>query len=84
MAHAAHHPATDPPVKKRRVFLWFFLAVQALFVLWLVVGLSTANPQGDAEEVGTAIGAGIIVAVWVAVDFILGLTYLIYRLARRP
>ncbi|MFG2027011.1 hypothetical protein [Streptomyces sp. NPDC048825] len=37
----------------------------------------------DANDVGTAIGAGLILGLWVAVDFILGLTYLIYRLASR-
>jgi hypothetical protein len=37
------HPATRPPRKKRRVFLWVFLSIQALFILWLVVGLATTH-----------------------------------------
>lgn len=76
---------TDVQPRKKRVFLWFFLAVQAIFVLWLVVGLSTADTGGDAAaEAGTAIGAALIVTLWAVVDFILGVTYAIYRLARRP
>lgn len=29
--------------RKRRVFMWVFLAIQALFVVWLVVGLATTQ-----------------------------------------
>lgn len=104
------------PRKKRRVFLWIFLAVQALFILWLVVGLATVHTgpthaqlvQGcyhhawyplfksradcvqhyggalqDAGNTGKAIGAGLIVLLWVVVDFFLGVGYGVYRLARR-
>ena len=40
------------PKKKKRIFMWFFLAVQALFILWLVVGLTTADPAAQcATEV---------------------------------
>lgn len=28
------------PKKKRRVFMWFFLAVQVVFALWIIAGLS--------------------------------------------
>src|SRR6185312_11626421 len=31
------------PRRKRRVFLWVFLAIQALFVAWLVTGLATVH-----------------------------------------
>jgi len=102
--------------KKRRVFLWVFLAVQALFIAWIIVGVATVHTgptqaqltQGcynhnwyplfksqadcvqhyggalrDAGNAGKAIGVGIIIAFWVAVDVILGISYGIYRLARR-
>ena len=87
-----------PPRKRRRVFLWVFLAVQILFLIWVILGASTASgtPEGcrgltgedlklceDASDVGTTIGVGLIVAFWVAADFILALTYAIYRLASR-
>lgn len=38
---------------------------------------------GGAAKTGTALGAATIVIVWVVVDFLVGLTYGIYRLARR-
>lgn len=73
-----------PKEGKKRPFLWFFLAVQALFIVWLVFGLATANTGGDeAKEVGTAIGAALVFALWVGVDFILGVGYGIYKLATR-
>lgn len=84
---------TPKPRKRRRVFMWFFIAVQLLFLAGIVGGVSSANPEDcgslsaqmcqDATEVGTAIGVAIIIALWVAVDLILGVTYAIYRLARR-
>jgi hypothetical protein len=38
---------------------------------------------GGAGKVGTSIGAALIIVVWVIVDFLVGLTYGIYRLVRR-
>ncbi|MFD5652042.1 hypothetical protein [Streptomyces sp. NPDC127039] len=37
----------------------------------------------DASDVGTTIGVALIVALWAAVDIILGFTYVVIRLARR-
>ncbi len=37
----------------------------------------------DADDAGTAIGVGLVVALWAATDIILGFTYLVFRLARR-
>lgn len=104
------------PKRRKRIFMWTFLAIQALFVLWLVVGLATAHTTPDAAsvasgclhgawqglfksqhdcmvhyasglkqagEAGTAIGAGIIVALWVALDVILGIGRLVVVFARR-
>ncbi len=31
----------QPPRRKRRVFLWVFLAIQALFVIWVIAGAAT-------------------------------------------
>lgn len=87
---------TPAPVKRRRrVFMWTFLAVQALFVVWIVAGLASAGSDpstcgtlsakacSDAAAVGTGIGVMLIVGLWVAVDFILAVSYGIYRLATR-
>ena len=38
---------------------------------------------GGASKAGTAVGVGLIVVLWVVVDFLVGLTYGIYRLVRR-
>jgi hypothetical protein len=46
---------------------------QAQCVSWL----------GGAAKVGTGLGAIFIVIVWLVVDFLLGLTYGIYRLVKR-
>ncbi len=86
-----------PPRKRRRVFLWLFLAVQILFLIWVITGAASgsgasADCRGltgddlevceDASGVGTTLGVGLIVTLWAAVDIILGFTYLVIRLAR--
>jgi len=93
------HYAPQPPAparKKRRMFLWFFLAVQALFLIWIISGIAGASGDpsdcgslskeacNDAEAVGTGIGVFLVVVLWMVVDFLLGVGYAIYRLARRP
>ncbi|GGQ02760.1 hypothetical protein GCM10010233_18990 [Streptomyces pseudogriseolus] len=40
-------------------------------------------PGGDAGDAGAAIGAGLVVALWTAVDVIPGSTYGVHRLAAR-
>ena len=96
-----------------------FLAIQAVFLVWLIAGIATTGHSGadahtqavqwcsskanwqylytsqadcvthygnglnDASDVGKGIGVGIVIALWVAVDFFLGLGYGIYRLASR-
>ncbi|MGC5531740.1 hypothetical protein [Streptomyces sp. SR-10] len=91
-----HPPSTDVRKKHHRIFLWVFLAVQALFLVWIITGANSndhASCEGmvgdalttcqNAGDVGTAVGVGLIIALWVAVDIILGITYGVYRLARR-
>src|SRR4051812_20235928 len=86
---------TIQPKKKRRVFFWVFLAIQLIFVIWLIGGIASAGGTptdcgsldaqtcNDAQSVGTGIGVFLIVILWMAVDFIVGITYAIYRMARR-
>jgi hypothetical protein len=83
------------PRKKRPIFLWVFLAVQVLFVVWIISGVAGASGQPDtcegltpeqcnaAESVGTGIGVGLVVFLWVVVDFLLAVGYGVYRLAKR-
>ncbi len=39
---------------------------------------------GGASKAGTGIGAALVVVTWVVMDFLLTVTYGVYRLARRP
>jgi hypothetical protein len=84
------------PRKPRRIFMWVFLAIQVVFVYWVFVGSRSGDDKAcadltgdalklcqDAGDVGTFIGVGMIVGVWVAVDLILGISYAVYRFARR-
>ncbi|TDD90465.1 hypothetical protein E1293_03535 [Actinomadura darangshiensis] len=75
--------AGAPPAKHRhRVFPWVFLAVQIGFLIWIIAGVNDCN--GDSAcQVGSTIGVGLIIALWVAVDIILGFTYLVFRLFKR-
>jgi hypothetical protein len=111
----------DLPPRKRakRVFMWTFLVIQALFLIWIITGIAGNSGHYDpshaevlkgcshgawralfqsrhdcmvhyasglkqAGEAGTAIGAGLIVVFWVAVDVILGIGRIVVVLARRP
>jgi hypothetical protein len=81
------------PGRKRRVFLWFFAAIQLLFVLWIVTGAAagsspchglSAHACATAADVGHGVAIGVQVAVWAVADFLLAIIYGVYRLARRP
>lgn len=89
---------TPRPKKRRRVFLWLFLAVQILFLIWVIMGAASGSgtPEEcrdltgdalklceDAGDAGTTIGVGLVIGLWAAVDVILGFTYVVYRLAGR-
>ena len=71
-----------------KLFKYAFIAFNILMVIWLVVGMQGASEvfQGatsEAEQAGAAIGTGLgaamIVAIWIAGDFILGLFVLFTR-----
>jgi len=92
----AHTDTPAPPAKKkRRIFLWVFLAVQALFIIWIISGLASSGGDAtdcgslsqkacnDASDVGTGIGVVLIVVLWMVVDFFMAVIYGVYRLAKR-
>jgi hypothetical protein len=80
-----YSPAAEvQPKKKRRIFLWFFLAVQVIFLFWIITGVASGSENtSDAEDAGTAIGVFLIVVIWFFVDFFLAVIYGVYRLATR-
>jgi hypothetical protein len=104
------------PRKQRRVFMWTFLAVQILFLIWVVTGIATVhagpshtdlasacyhhswwplfksqadcvthygNALNDAGTIGKGIGLMLVIGLWLAADFILGIGRLIVLTARR-
>lgn len=86
---------TERPKKKRRIFMWFFIAVQVLFLVWIFsAGASGAGQPSDcgtlsadtcntASDIGTGIGVMLIIGVWIVADFLLALIYGVFRLAKR-
>src|ERR1700761_8401369 len=83
-------PSPQKPRKRRRIFLWFFLAVQAIFLIWIIAGAQAnhCSAQGSVSAngactAGTAIGVVLIIGLWVAVDVILGISYIIFRRSTR-
>ncbi len=96
MSTPIDQPQLAKPKKKRRIFLWFFLVVQLLFILWIGFGLSATNDPNTCDPVLTqsecdaaaGVGAGLaitaMVIMWMVVDFLLAVIYGMYRLARRP
>jgi len=72
-----------------RKFTWFILAVQALFVVWIISGVSSVSDSCsgltgsdlDICQAGTAVGAsigvGIILFLWAVVDVILIVIWLV-------
>lgn len=116
MTDAYAAPMVAKPKKKRRVFIWIFLAVQIIFIIWLIVGISTVhtgpthaqivsgcyngawkalfksqadcvthygNGLQEAGNTGKAIGAGLVVLIWVVVDVLMTLPWAIWRLSHR-
>jgi len=68
----------QPPRKRHRVFLWVFLAIQVIFLGWVIYA-GVSLPQS-----GPSNGLAIQIGLWVLTDLVLGVIYLIRQLPRRP
>jgi hypothetical protein len=77
-----------------RPFTWVILAINVLFLAWVIGGIASSAAGQDcgslsveactaAGQIGTGIGVALIIGLWVAVDLILGLLWLITRPKRR-
>jgi hypothetical protein len=85
-----------PPKQPHHWFLRIFIPVQLAFIAWIISGVSSASHAAagcqyltaaqcaNAAGAATAIGVGLIVALWAAVDVILGIGYGVWKLATRP
>ncbi|GAA1993542.1 hypothetical protein GCM10009817_39810 [Terrabacter lapilli] len=93
-ATAAPPPPPAPPKKKKRIFMWVFLAVQAIFLLWIIAGANSASSTpctgglskencDAATAVGTGIGVMLIVGLWAVVDFFMVIIWAVVRLSSR-
>ena len=71
-------PQVQPPRKRRRVFVWVFLAIQVIFLGWVIYA-GVSLPQS-----GPSNGLAIQMGLWVLTDVILGVIYLIRQLPRTP
>jgi hypothetical protein len=55
----AHHGAPPPKRHRRRVFLWVFLAIQAIFLIWIITGaVSTGHTEPSAAQMAQYCGNG--------------------------
>lgn len=63
-----------------RIFTWVILAINAVFLIWIIGGIATRpDPDNAAANAGTAIGVGLVIGLWVAADVILGILWLITK-----
>ena len=84
------------PKRKKRVFLWVFLAVQVLFAIWMISALGSGSGQptdcgsldaetcNTASDVGTGIAVVLIIGVWFFVDCFMAVAYAVVKMSRRP
>jgi hypothetical protein len=92
MQYPQQPPEQPPkPKKRRRAFMWVILAINALFLWWILATASNtaddcAYLHGQAlEECQTATGIGgglaiiFIIFLWAMVDVILGVIYIVTR-----
>src|SRR5579875_1798791 len=50
--------AVSVPHRKHHVFLWVFLAIQVLFLIWLIAGLATVHAAPTSAQVMAQCGHG--------------------------
>lgn len=92
-----HAPGYGQPVQQSRngrvIFMWAFLAVQAMFLAWMIHALiathdAAANCQGqsliqsvcaDVTNAAGGIAISLIAKFWAGADIIMGITYAVVR-----
>lgn len=98
MTTSAHDITSVPekPKRKKRIFMWTFLAVQVLFLFLVIGGINSGSGHAtdcgslsqsacdSASDVGTGIGVMLLIGMWFFVDCFLAVGYAVYRMAKRP
>lgn len=90
--HAVTESEATGKKPKTRKFTWFILAVNVLFLVWIIAGISssattpavcdaslTQEACDAARGIGTTLGVGLIIAFWAFADFILLVLWLVTR-----
>lgn len=87
------YQAPPPPKPRVRVFTWFILVVNVLFLIWFIVAMRSVNSSTcddlnstDCEgmkDLGGGIGGFLIIFIWLAVDVVLGIIWIVTR-RRQP
>ncbi|MDX3763991.1 hypothetical protein [Streptomyces sp. AK02-04a] len=84
------------PKKRRRWFMWAYVVIQMVFLLWVIggartgaaaphnCGMLTHHDCNAAQNLGTAIGVGVVIVLWAVVSILLGVTFGMVRFTRRP
>ncbi|MGW6263625.1 hypothetical protein [Streptomyces sp. NPDC055085] len=85
-----------PLQQKKHWFLWWFVAVQGAFAIWLIIEIRSrlaGRPVGCGElgdgscrefqDAKTVISLGLVILIWAAVDVVLGSYAVICRVRRR-
>jgi hypothetical protein len=76
-----------------RPLTWVILAVQVLFVIWIIAGVNGTSDTcpkdqySDAcnagEAIGAGIGIGIVIFLWALIDVILGVIWMVTNKNKR-
>ncbi len=63
-----------------KIFKWLFILFNILMLVWIIAGVSNVSGIETANEyeaagaaIGTAIGVGMLIGLWVCGDLILGM-----------
>jgi hypothetical protein len=70
--------AAEPTRKNHRVFPWVFLAIQVVFLGWVIYAGVSAPQSGPSPGVGLQVG------LWVLTDLIAGASYAVWQVPRGP
>lgn len=48
--HDTTVPVIAPKPKKKRVFMWTFLAIQVIFLIWVITGIASGHGTGSSAH----------------------------------